>query len=170
MSKDYFELLGLPVCFAIDDKQLRDVYLRIQRVCHPDALAHKGSAERVAALQMSADMNGAYLTLKDPLKRAEYLLLLQGVKIGAEQGAVKPSQSLLMESMELREALMEAKDNANINALRAAAEEKLVQYQTQFSEDYDQKNLAKAVQAAIGWRLTAKFMSEISAKEKSIAA
>jgi len=170
LVSNYFELLGLPQQFHIDDKQLRDVYLRVQRVCHPDQLASKGASERMAALQMSADMNAAYLTLKDPLKRAEYLLLLADVKVGSEEGAIKPSQMLLMESMELREGLMETDDAEGLHVIAEDAAEKLAAYKEKFAAEYAQNNMTKAADAAIGWRLTAKFVSEINAKQKSVAA
>ncbi len=167
---NYFDLLGLPKQFELDEKQLRDVYLKMQRICHPDQLANKGAADRMAAMQTSADMNQAYLTLKDPLKRAEYLLLLDDVKVGSEQGALKPSQMLLMESMELREALMETDDAEGLAKLSTQAAENLLNYQTSFAENYAQKHVTKAAEAAIGWRLTAKFASEINAKQKSVMA
>ena len=167
---NYFELLALPKQFELDDKQLRDVYLQMQRVCHPDQLARKGATERIAAMQMSADMNAAYLTLKDPLKRAEYLLLLEGVTVGSEEGAIKPSQMLLMESMELREGLMETDNAKGLSRIADDAAEKLAQYKDDFAAHYTQKNMTKAAEAAIGWRLTAKFASEINAKQKSITA
>ena len=49
------------------------------------------------------DINAAYETLKNPLKRAQYLLFLQGIIVGTDKDSIKPSPDLLMEIMELRE-------------------------------------------------------------------
>jgi molecular chaperone HscB len=105
---DYFTLLGLPAEFNLDLAALESAYFREQRVSHPDRFVGKPAAERQAALSRSVEINEAYNHLKDPLKRAQYLLHLQGIEVGTEADSVKPSASLLMETMELRERIEEA--------------------------------------------------------------
>jgi molecular chaperone HscB len=64
----------------------------------------------MTALQYSMDINQAYKILKNPLKRAQHLLQLQGIIVGSDADSVKPSNDLLMEIMELREHLDEERD------------------------------------------------------------
>lgn len=98
-----FQLLGMPVSFALDEALLDKKYFDLQKRIHPDRFAGKPEAERVQALQCSMDANKAYHVLKSPLLRAQALLALQGIKVNTEHDTVKPSPELLMEIMELRE-------------------------------------------------------------------
>lgn len=100
---DYFSLLDLPPAFTIDAQQLESSYFKKQRQFHPDRFVGKPAEERQHALHQSMDINQAYETLKNPLKRAQYLLGLQNIVVGTEKDSVKPSQALLIEVMELRE-------------------------------------------------------------------
>ncbi len=102
-NPDYFSLLGLSVVFDLDLATLEAAYFTQQRLYHPDRFVGKTPAERQAALLQSVDINQAYDTLKNPLKRAQYLLHLQGIEVGTDKDTIKPSQALLMEIMELRE-------------------------------------------------------------------
>ena len=126
MASTYFELLGIVPAFNIDLSTLEKAYFAQQRLFHPDRLAGKTTPERMAALQRSADINRAYDALKNPLKRAQYLLHLQGFAVGTEADNVKPSQGLLMEVMGWREAAEESPYQGNLKAeLKALHEEAL---------------------------------------------
>ncbi len=103
MTMTYFTLSSISPAFDLDLQALEAAYFTAQRQYHPDRFAGKPAAERQQAMQRSADINQAYETLKNPLKRAQYLLHLQGITVGTEQDSVKPSQELLMETMEWRE-------------------------------------------------------------------
>jgi molecular chaperone HscB len=100
---NYFSLLSIPQSFDLDLKQLEDAYFREQRLYHPDRFGGKSEQERLAAAQRSADINKAYQTLKEPLTRAQYLLKLYGVTVGTDHDSVRPSQALLIETLEWRE-------------------------------------------------------------------
>ena len=71
---------------------------------HPDRFAQAGDAERRASMQMTTRVNEAYRTLKSPVRRAQYLLELNGVDVGFETNTAMPRE-FLMEQMELRERL-----------------------------------------------------------------
>lgn len=105
---NFFELLGMAPAFDLDLAALEAAYFKAQRQYHPDRFVAKPPAERMAALQQSADINQAYDILKNPLKRAQYLLHLQGIQVGTDHDSVKPSQALLVEVLELREAGVQA--------------------------------------------------------------
>ncbi len=105
---DHFSLFGLARVFALDEKALQQKYLTLQREFHPDRAAPEN---KLAMLQKSADINQAYHVLKNPVERAEYLL---------GETKEKPSQVLLIEAMEQREELAEAKTTADIERLKKA--------------------------------------------------
>jgi molecular chaperone HscB len=131
---DYFDVLGVPRRFDLDVGQLEGRYKELSRKLHPDRFAKADPRARRAALQRTVALNEAWRALKDPLERAEYLLELGGVKIatddgGARTGGVAASPALLMEILELREELGEARaahDDANVrrmgDAMRARAD------------------------------------------------
>src|SRR5207249_11752967 len=48
---------------------------------HPDMSEQAENQEREWSLQQSSLLNDAYRTLKDPIKRTEYLLRLEGVEL-----------------------------------------------------------------------------------------
>src|SRR6202142_2654050 len=66
----------------------------------------KPEAERQRALDMSSALNDAYRTLKDPVKRAQYLLTLEGFDVGEQRSKDVPPE-LLEEVFELNMALEE---------------------------------------------------------------
>jgi molecular chaperone HscB len=103
---DYYELLGVPrsLNLSLDALQLR--YYELSRQLHPDRFMQKPEAERQRALDMSSALNDAYRTLKDPIKRAQYLLTLEGFDIGEQRSKDVPPE-LLEEVFELNMALEE---------------------------------------------------------------
>lgn len=108
-SKNYFELFGLPVGYVIDSADLAERYRELQRVVHPDRFASASEQERRLSMQASILINEAFQTLKDPMLRARYLLLQHGVEMGEGKESTQDME-FLMEQMELREELAEAKD------------------------------------------------------------
>jgi molecular chaperone HscB len=99
----HFQLFGLPLGYALDPELLQRRYRELQRTVHPDRFANQGSAERLLAVREAARINEAYQTLRDPVRRARYLLELQG---GHWQEAQTLSDTaFLLEQMELREVL-----------------------------------------------------------------
>ena len=107
--KNHFELLGLAPAFALEPALLDRAYREIQSKIHPDRFAHAGEAERRASMQWTTQVNEAYRTLKSPVRRAKYLLELNGVDVAFETNTAMPAD-FLMEQMELRENLEAARD------------------------------------------------------------
>jgi molecular chaperone HscB len=112
----HFELLGIAPAFNLDAAQLDRAYRELQSRVHPDKFATAADADRRAAMQWAVRANEAYTTLKDPLKRAVHLLELRGVDLGVEKNtAMEPA--FLMAQMEWREAVEDARDAKNVDAL-----------------------------------------------------
>lgn len=105
---NYFNLFNLNQKFNISAEELENNYLALQQKTHPDNL--NGEAEKMAAAKLSSMVNDGYNILKNDLSRAEYLLKLQNLEVNTDESKIKPSQELLLEMMELREAEIEGKE------------------------------------------------------------
>ena len=81
---DYFSVFGLKPRLNIDLAALENEFHRLSRKLHPDRFARAAQNEKEWSLADTALLNDAYRTLKDPLRRTEYLLKLQGAEIGEE--------------------------------------------------------------------------------------
>ena len=68
--KDYYAILGLDT--DASPESMKIAYRRLAREAHPDRVGHLGEAERAAASTRMAELNEAYSTLSDNLKRKEY--------------------------------------------------------------------------------------------------
>lgn len=116
--QSHFDLFGLAPAYALETDALERSYREIQSKVHPDRFAHAGDAERRASLQWTTRVNEAYRTLKDPVQRARHILELHGVDVAFETNTAMPPE-FLMQQMELRETLEEAKDADALDALRS---------------------------------------------------
>src|ERR1043166_6108517 len=116
--QSHFDLFGLQPAFAVDEVRLERAYREIQSRVHPDRFAHAGDAERRASLQWTTRVNEAYRALKNPVQRASHLLELHGVDVAFETNTAMPAE-FLMQQMELRERLEEAKEARALDALPA---------------------------------------------------
>ncbi len=113
-----FEVFGLPPRFALEPQDLDARWKALQRQVHPDQLAASGAAAQRVAAQWSARINEAHRRLKDPIARAALLCELRGAPVNANTNTAMPA-AFLMEQMSWREALEEAKTEADLNALTA---------------------------------------------------
>lgn len=110
-SKNYFELFGLPVGFVVDGSELASRYRELQRVVHPDRYANASDQERRLSMQGATRINEAFQVLKEPITRGRYLLSLRGIDIDGQKDTTTDA-AFLMEQMELREELEQARDHA----------------------------------------------------------
>jgi molecular chaperone HscB len=78
---DYFTFFGLPRKLNLDVAALEKDFYELSRKLHPDLNARSDSQEQEWSLQQSSLLNDAHRTLKDPVKRTEYLLKLEGVEL-----------------------------------------------------------------------------------------
>ncbi len=113
---DHFALFSMNRAFRLDLSELDSRYRDIQAQVHPDRFVNAGEAARRLSMQQATHANEAYLTLKKPLKRATYLLHLSGHDIQAESNTAMPAD-FLIEQMEWREAVMEARQGGDHHEL-----------------------------------------------------
>jgi len=138
--QNHFELFDLPQRFSVDIAMLEQAYRDVQGRVHPDRFAGATDAEKRVAMQWATRANEAYQTLRNPFKRAAYLCELNGIDVQSGSNTAMPSE-FLMQQMEWREALGDAKAAGDLGAL-----EKL---------DSDLRRLRTATVARIGELLDA---------------
>ncbi len=84
---DYFAYFRLSRRLDLDVSALEKDFYELSRKLHPDLNARSGSKEQEWSLQQSSRLNDAYRTLKDPIKRTQYLLKLEGVELEEQSKA-----------------------------------------------------------------------------------
>jgi molecular chaperone HscB len=84
---NYFAFFGLPLKLNIDVAVLEKDFYALSRKLHPDLNAGTGGPEQEWSLEQSSMLNDAYRTLKDPIKRTQYLLRLEGVELEEQSKA-----------------------------------------------------------------------------------
>lgn len=119
---NHFELFGLPAVYALDRDRLDAAYRELQNAVHPDRFAAQPEAEQRVAMQWATQVNEAYQTLRHPVNRGVYLLSLQGIDaLHAENTRMAPA--FLMQQMEWREAIDEARAGKSVAALDALTDD-----------------------------------------------
>lgn len=172
---DPFATLGVEPRFDLAPDELERRYRELSRAVHPDRHSAGAASLRRAALSRSMDINEAYRTLRDPIRRAEKLLELRGVAVG-DGHEPKPSGALLMEMMEAREALSEAghaKDAAAIaqqSAAMKAREAALLQRLGEALAEPGDDHHATALSLLGELRYTRRFLDEVAAFEELLLA
>jgi len=119
----HFERLGLPRRFAIDAATIEREYLARSRELHPDYHQLSSAAEQRASLELSSALNEANAVLRDPFRRAEYLLMLEGGPSASEMNAMP--QAFLMDMLDLRE---------QVAMLQAAKSPELIELEQQLND------------------------------------
>ena len=119
---DPFATLGIDRTFDIDLPAVERTHRELSRALHPDKHMSGGASERRYALSKAIEVNEAWRTLRDPIRRAEALFTLQGIAVG-ESNEPKPSAALLMDMMDQRENLADARAKHDDRVVRALASE-----------------------------------------------
>lgn len=107
VGADYFTLLGVERRYDLDEQELTRKFLTLNRHTHPDVHSGQSVEAQSLALQVSAAVNDAYRTLKDPAGRAAYLLELLGGKSSAEDKSVP--EGFLATTMMMQEEIADAR-------------------------------------------------------------
>jgi molecular chaperone HscB len=116
---DYFRFLEIPEKLAMDVNQLEKEYFRLSRKFHPDFYQRRPNEEQHNALDRSAALNRAYETLRDPVRRIEYLMRLRGFVSSFDKNETAREMSTeIFELQELLEEYLEA-DQTRREALSA---------------------------------------------------
>jgi molecular chaperone HscB len=78
---DYFSFFALPRKLNVDVVRLEKDFYELSRKLHPDLSARASAQEQEWSLEQSSMLNDAYRTLRDPIKRTQYLLRLEGLEL-----------------------------------------------------------------------------------------
>ncbi|MBZ4422756.1 Fe-S protein assembly co-chaperone HscB [Myxococcus sp. RHSTA-1-4] len=121
--RTHFDVFGLPRAYDVDVPALEKQYRELSLQLHPDRVAQADARERLKALEGTTALNEAFKTLKDPVRRAFYLLKLHGIDLDREDAGAQKDMPLefLEEVMELREALDTAMEKKDLPRARAMA-------------------------------------------------
>ena len=182
-TADHFRVFGLPRKFDLDMADLERRYKEMTKVLHPDRFARADGRARRASLERSVQLNLAWSTLSEPVPRAEYLLSLQGIEVGESASSKKSGEvdnratqpvdtALLIEVMDLREALAEARSRGDRAKVAGLVADVQAHHDKEMAEVAAGFAAAKPDLAAIAARMVAaryyrRFLEEAEADRES---
>lgn len=161
MHADYFGLFGLPEHPRLDRDALDAARDRLRRVVHPDRFASASARERRVAAERAGLINEAYLTLSDPVRRAEHLLRRRGVE-PPETGGEPEFLERLMSAREKLADLRAAGDAEGLAAMAEETDAELAEVERAFAEAYEIDDWTAAVRVHARMRFIAKLGAEIA--------
>jgi molecular chaperone HscB len=119
---DPFSILGVEPTFDLDLNSVERRHRELSRALHPDRYSGRPATERRRALSRAIEVNAAWRKLRDPIGRAEALLQRLGVVL-AEGEEPKATPELLMDMIDKRESLSEARRARDLTAVERLAAE-----------------------------------------------
>jgi molecular chaperone HscB len=171
LSQSYFELFELPASYRVDAEQLSSRYRNLQQALHPDRYASGSPQEQRLAVQYSSLVNEAYTTLRDPLRRALYLLAEAGID-EAEVARQQVDGGFLIQQMELREKLESFHDlldpDTVLSHLLDEIETDIRALQTTLGEALDAGKLDDAAVTVVKMQYLDKLHSEAQLLESAL--
>ena len=169
---DPFATLGIVPSFEIDLVSVEKTHRELSRALHPDRYIGGSPSERRSALERAVGVNEAWRIVRDPIARAEALLRLRGVDVEEGSGP-KASPELLMDMMERREELADArrsKDLAAVHRIAGAVEARARQVQATLSRGFEERG-AEDLRGMLGeLRFYRRLLDEVNAIEDELAA
>lgn len=161
--QNHFDLFQLPARFTLDMGALDAAYRDVQGQVHPDRFVNATDAEKRVAMQWATRANEAYQTLKNPQKRARYLCEMNGVDLQTESNTAMPME-FLMQQMEWREELGEARAGKDVAALELLDEQVKAERKTRLElvgRELDAGDYAEAAQGVRALMFLDKFGEEV---------
>jgi molecular chaperone HscB len=169
---DPFATLGIARAFDVDLVAVEKTHRELSRALHPDRYVGATASERRQTLAKAVEVNEAWRIVRDPIRRAEALLQLRGVEV-RESREPPQAPEFLMEMMEQREALSEARQARDLEAVRRLA--KAIEGRERdvlraLSEGFAAGGTATLVVKLGELRFYRRFLEEVSAIEDELAA
>jgi molecular chaperone HscB len=125
---NYFELFEIAESPFINNTELNQKYIALQRKFHPDFYTTGTEAEQEDAELQSAAVNKAYSIFKDEHKTMGYFLEQKGLVTTDEKYELP--KDFLMEVMELNEMLEEENSNEKLKAFENELAQDITTIQT----------------------------------------
>ena len=157
-----FSTFDLLPAFAVDPAQLASRYRDLQAAVHPDRFVNATDAEKRVAMERAAQVNEAFTTLKDPVRRAMHLLSLINID-GMDEKDTSMPFDFLAEQIEWREALADAKlkeDAERLNEMASELAGMLRSLGDTFAAAYLGEHLTVATTLARKMRFVQKLIAE----------
>lgn len=167
-ERDPFYIYALEPSFIIDEKELEQKYFALQMQFHPDKFVTKSDKEKMIASQISMNINEAYQLLKDPIARADYLLTQKGLASIHDEEQHQASPVLLMEQMEKRLQLENARDAETLTNLYKQGKAALTGIMHLIQKAFENNELEEAQQQLLRLQYEQKFLQQVQAKQRSI--
>ncbi len=155
--KNHFEIFTLPVSFAINLDELEAKYLDFQKAFHPDNSS-------TADIEKSISVNEAYNILKNSLRRASYILQLNGIDLENDSAAPKVDSATLMEVLELREKIFES-SAAEVENVKKDLSAKVKSLLSESAEKLENKDFNTAAQILIKAKYFDKTLQDLKRKK-----
>ncbi len=163
VHSNYFEYFNLPVQFALDLNHLHQAQLALQAELHPDRFVNGSDQEKRLSVQKASIVNEAYQTLKDPVKRAHYLLELAGVE--KDDNQTTNDSTFLMEQIAFREEMGECRTNTDplecIEHLTLKLKQRAGDFTQEFEQQYRDKNYDLAQESARKMMFVKKILDQL---------
>lgn len=159
---NHFTIFDLPSAFAINSALLSNRYRDLQAAAHPDRFVNATDAEKRVAMERAVQVNEAFATLKDPVRRAMHLLSLVNIDGMDEKNTSMPFD-FLTEQIEWREALADAKlkeDEERLEEMLKELAGMLTSLGDTFAAAYKGEHFAVATTLARKMRFTQKLIEE----------
>ncbi len=169
---DPFATLGIVATYDVDLLGAEKTHRELSRALHPDRYVGSTSSERRQALSRAIEVNEAWRIVRDPVRRAEALLRLRGVQL-AEDREPPATPDFLMEMLDRREALGQAKERRDLSTVRDLAAEvqtAWVQAEKELALRFSKGEAATLVGKLGELRFYRRFLDEVSAIEDELAA
>lgn len=155
-TNNYFSLFGLEIGFEQDLTRLKERYYQLQKQFHPDNYVSALPQEKMLVEKLAAKINDAYQTLKEPLKRAIYLLEIKGYPLAETQVAM--DKAFLQAQFHLRERMGEATETMS---LKKEIQSEISAKQNQFVLYCAEKDFERAQNAVREWQFYMKSLTEL---------
>jgi len=167
VRESHFDVLDLEPRFDTNENILYERFKKMQHVIHPDRFGNSDEKEQEIALKYSSQVNEAYNVLKDPLKRAIYLLEQNGITALSEGGEV-PFDEEVMEFMERmmeeRSIVFESSDLAEVKALNESVSRETTGLESSLHDAFSANDLDAATKLTLKLRYLRKLLDDIEAR------
>jgi len=171
LSGNFFELFGFSNDYIIDENLLTLRFRELQGQLHPDKFVSRSDSERRWSMQAASLVNEAYQTLGDDLKRAAYLLHLNGISVD-EETDTKMDPMFLMDQMELRESLEMAETASDpfmaIAGIRGRLRTDIKAQRENFTLAAKKEDWPEARMITRQWQFLGKLIREAKALEEKL--
>lgn len=134
-EQDYFAFLGLKRDFALSLQDLEKQYIENQKKYHPDRYIHASIQDQKKAFVYTVLLNEAYETLKSPIKRGNYLLILYN-----ETPLSSPSFDLLEGILERQERIFSLEKEKEIEKELRELSQDMDKLEYKVKEGFDKKD------------------------------